>query len=53
MVKMTKRLEEAMELVRDLPDEEQDRAAEVVFIYLSSDEREGAPDEIESSLMHS
>ena len=48
---MTKRLDEAIELVRDLPDEEQDKAAELVFIYLSTDER-GA-DETESALIHS
>jgi hypothetical protein len=42
---MTERLEEAIELVRTLPDDEQDRAAELVLVYLSSDEREGRLDD--------
>lgn len=50
---VTKRLEEAIELVRKLPEEEQDAAAEFVFVYLSSDERLGSPDETEAALMQS
>jgi hypothetical protein len=48
---MTKRLEEAFELVRSLPEDEQDRAADFVFVYLSSDERQGSLDENEPALM--
>ena len=36
---MTKLLEDAIEELRNLPDEEQDAAADVVFAYISSDER--------------
>ena len=53
MANMTMRLEEAIELVRSLPDEEQGKAAEAVFIYLSSDERQGSLDENEPALMQS
>jgi hypothetical protein len=35
---MTKLLEEAIEQLRDLPEEEQDAAADVLFAYISSDE---------------
>lgn len=37
---MTKLLEEAIEQLRDLPEEEQDAAADVLFAYISSDARE-------------
>jgi hypothetical protein len=37
---MTKLLEEAIEELRNLPDDEQDAAADVVFAYVSSDERQ-------------
>lgn len=37
---MTKSLEEAIEQLRDLPEEEQDAAADVLFAYIASDERE-------------
>lgn len=37
---MTKLLEEAIEQLRDLPEEEQDAAADVLFAYMSSDARE-------------
>ncbi len=46
---MTRRLEEVIELVRSLPDEEQEMAAELVFVYLSNDERQGFPDETETA----
>ena len=36
---MTKHLEQAIEQVRELPAEEQDAAADVLFAYISSDER--------------
>jgi hypothetical protein len=36
---MSKLLEEAIEQLRDLPEEEQDAAADVVFSYVSSEER--------------
>jgi hypothetical protein len=48
---MTKRLEEAIELVRSLPEEEQEKAAEVVFVYLSNDEWPGSPDETDAAVM--
>jgi hypothetical protein len=50
---VTKRLEEAIELVRSLPEDEQDRAAELVFVYLSNDERQGSLDENEPALIQS
>jgi hypothetical protein len=37
---MTKLLEEAIEQLRDLPEEEQDAAADVLFAYIASDERD-------------
>jgi hypothetical protein len=37
---MTKLLEEAIEHLRELPEEEQDGAAEALFAYISSDERQ-------------
>lgn len=48
---MSRRLEEAIELVRSLPKEEQDKAAELVFVYFSSEERQGFPEETEAALM--
>lgn len=37
---MTKLLDEAIEHLRDLPEEEQDSAAEALFAFISSDERQ-------------
>lgn len=37
---MTKLLEEAIEQLRELPEEEQDTAADVVFAYVANDERQ-------------
>ena len=37
---MSKLLEEAIEQLRELPEEEQNAAADVVFAYVSSDERQ-------------
>ena len=37
---MTRLLEEAIEHLRDLPEEEQDGAAEALFAFISSDERQ-------------
>jgi hypothetical protein len=37
---MTRHLEEAIETLRDLPEEEQDAAADVLFAYIFSEERE-------------
>lgn len=37
---MTKLLEEAIEQLRDLPEEEQDAAADALFAYISSDDRQ-------------
>ena len=37
---MTKLLEEAIEQLRDLPEDEQDAAADVLFVYIASDARE-------------
>jgi hypothetical protein len=37
---MTKLLEEAISALRDLPEEEQDAAADALFVYISSDERQ-------------
>jgi hypothetical protein len=36
---MTKLLKEAIETLRELPEEEQDAAADVLFAYISNDER--------------
>jgi hypothetical protein len=37
---MTRRLDEAIETLRDLPDDEQDAAPSALFAYISSDDRE-------------
>ena len=37
---MTRLLQEAIEQLRDLPDDEQDSAADVLFAYIASDERQ-------------
>lgn len=37
---MTKLLDEALDQLRDLPEEEQDAAADLLFSYIASDERE-------------
>ena len=37
---MTKLLDEAIEHLRDLPEDEQDAAADLLFTYIASDERE-------------
>jgi hypothetical protein len=37
---MSDLLEEAIEQLRDLPEEEQDAAADVLFAYVSSEERQ-------------
>lgn len=37
---MTRSLEEAIEQLRELPEEEHDTAAEVVLAYVASDERQ-------------
>jgi hypothetical protein len=37
---MTKLLDEAIEQLRDLPADDQDGAADVLFAYISSDERQ-------------
>jgi hypothetical protein len=37
---MTKLLDEAMAQLRDMPEDEQDAAADLVFTYITSDERE-------------
>jgi hypothetical protein len=37
---MTKLLDEAINELRNLPDDEQDAAADVLFAYISSDERQ-------------
>jgi hypothetical protein len=39
---MSKLLEQAIEQLRELPEEEQDAVADVVFAYIASDEREYA-----------
>jgi hypothetical protein len=36
---MTRLLDEAIETLRELPEEEQDAAADALFAYMSSDER--------------
>lgn len=40
LIDMTKLLEQAIEQLRELPEEEQDAAADVLFAYISTDERE-------------
>jgi hypothetical protein len=37
---MTKLLEQALQYLRDLSEEEQDAAADVLFAYIASDERD-------------
>jgi len=37
---MTKLLEQAIEELRNLPEEDQDAAADALFVYISSDERQ-------------
>jgi hypothetical protein len=37
---MTRLLDEAIETLRELPEEEQDAAADALFAYISSDERQ-------------
>jgi hypothetical protein len=37
---MTKLLEEAINALRDLPEDKQDAAADALFAYMSSDERQ-------------
>jgi hypothetical protein len=37
---MSKLLKEAIEKLRELPEEEQDAVADVLFAYISSEERE-------------
>ncbi len=37
---MTKLLEQAIEQLRELPEDEQDAAADVLFAYVASDERQ-------------
>ena len=37
---MTRHLEEAIETLRELPEEDQDAAADVLFAYISNDERQ-------------
>jgi hypothetical protein len=37
---MTKLLQQAIEQLRNLPEEDQDAAADVLFAYISSDERQ-------------
>jgi hypothetical protein len=39
MVHMTKLLDEAIEQLRELPDEDQNAAADVVFAYVANDDR--------------
>jgi hypothetical protein len=36
---MTRHLEEAIETLRELPEEDQDAAADVLFAYISNEER--------------
>jgi hypothetical protein len=45
---MTKLLQEAIDQLRELPAEEQDAAADVLFAYISSDERQYSlrPDQV-------
>ena len=46
---MTQLLEEAIETLRELPEDEQDAAADALFAYISSDERQYrlSPDQAE------
>lgn len=37
---MSRLLEQVIEQLRELPEEEQDAAADVIFAYLASDERQ-------------
>jgi hypothetical protein len=39
-IKMSRLLEEAIEQLRELPEDEQDNAADTVFAYLASEERQ-------------
>jgi len=43
---MTKLLQEAIETLRDLPEDEQDAAAEAVLAYITNDERLATDDEV-------
>jgi hypothetical protein len=47
---MSKLLDEAIQTLRDLPDEDQDAAADVLFAYMSNDERQYhlGPDQAEA-----
>jgi hypothetical protein len=47
---MTRRLEEAIETLRDLPEDEQDAAASALFAYISSDDRQYQlrPDQVDA-----
>jgi hypothetical protein len=40
LLDMTRLLDEAIERLRELPADEQDAAADVLFVYISSDERQ-------------
>ena len=40
LISMSQLLEEAIETLRELPEEEQDAAADALFAYISSDERQ-------------
>jgi len=42
---MTKSLNEAIELLRALPDEEREAAVQVLFAYISNDDRECVVDD--------
>jgi hypothetical protein len=46
---MTKLLKQAIDQLRELPEEEQDAAADALFAYISSDERQYAlrPEQVE------
>ena len=47
---MSHLLDEAIETLRDLPEEEQDAAADVLFAYMANDERQYhlGPDHVEA-----
>ena len=47
---MSRLLDEAIETLRDLPEEDQDAAADVLFAYISEDERQYClrPDQAEA-----
>jgi hypothetical protein len=47
---MTRRLDEVIETLRDLPEDEQDAAASALFAYISSDDRQYQlrPDQVEA-----